>query len=182
MITMPAVRPTCSRRRPRSASACGRRCRCKGINGFPAPTTGSRTSSAPKRGRAVCSPTRTSGSAAGTVKSNPDSPQLPVRVRALKDGKLVYMAVPRLAEPDPFFVLDPDAPRRPARTRGVDQGAGALGAHGRVRRDDAGRPRRDRVRRGGGGRCAARQGRRLQRPRVRARRRGRARRRPTQSS
>ena len=46
--------------------------------------------------------------AARTVKSNPDSPQLPVRVRALKDGKLVYMAVPRLAEADPFFVLDPD--------------------------------------------------------------------------
>ena len=42
------------------------------------------------------------------MKSNPDSPQLPVRVRALKDGKLVYMAVPRLAEADPFFVLDPD--------------------------------------------------------------------------
>src|SRR4051812_9842136 len=51
---------------------------------------------------------------AGTVKSNPDSAQLPVRVRALDDGKLLYMAVPRLAEPEPFFLLDPaklvDAP------------------------------------------------------------------------
>jgi 5-formyltetrahydrofolate cyclo-ligase len=45
---------------------------------------------------------------ARTIKSTPDSPQLPVRVRALKEGKLVYMAVPRLAEPEPFFVLDPD--------------------------------------------------------------------------
>src|SRR5919109_3664689 len=44
---------------------------------------------------------------ARTVKSNPDAPQLPVRVRALGDGKLLYMAVPRLAEGDPFFVLDP---------------------------------------------------------------------------
>src|SRR3954452_12545609 len=55
---------------------------------------------------------------ARTVKSNPDSPQLPVRARALVDGKLVYMAVPRLAEPDPFFVLDPahlaDPPRQAA--------------------------------------------------------------------
>jgi 5-formyltetrahydrofolate cyclo-ligase len=56
--------------------------------------------------------------AARTVKSNPDSPQLPVRVRALEDGKFVYMAVPRLAQADPFFVLDPenlaDAPARAA--------------------------------------------------------------------
>ncbi|NMH96962.1 5-formyltetrahydrofolate cyclo-ligase [Pseudonocardia acidicola] len=42
------------------------------------------------------------------VKSNPDSAQLPVRQRALEDGKTVYMAVPKLAEPDPFFLLDPD--------------------------------------------------------------------------
>jgi 5-formyltetrahydrofolate cyclo-ligase len=46
--------------------------------------------------------------AARTVKSNPDSPQWPVRQRALEDGKVVYMAVPRLAEDDPFFRLDPD--------------------------------------------------------------------------
>ena len=46
--------------------------------------------------------------AARRVKSNPDSAQLPVRQRALEDGKTVYMAVPRLAEDDPFFLLDPD--------------------------------------------------------------------------
>jgi 5-formyltetrahydrofolate cyclo-ligase len=45
---------------------------------------------------------------ARTVKANPDSPQWPVRQRALEDGKVVYMAVPRLAEDDPFFLLDPD--------------------------------------------------------------------------
>ncbi|WP_181781653.1 5-formyltetrahydrofolate cyclo-ligase [Pseudonocardia pini] len=53
---------------------------------------------------------------AAAVKSNPDSAQLPVRQRALEDGKTLYMAVPRLAEPDPFFLLDPehltDSPRR----------------------------------------------------------------------
>ena len=45
---------------------------------------------------------------AATLKANPDSPQWPVRTRALQDGKVVYMAVPRLAEPDPFFLLDPE--------------------------------------------------------------------------
>ena len=45
--------------------------------------------------------------AARTVKANPDSPQRPVRQRALADGKTVYMAVPRLAGPEPFFALDP---------------------------------------------------------------------------
>ena len=46
--------------------------------------------------------------AAHTVKSNPDSPQLPVRQRALEDGKIVYMAVPRLRDRAPFFMLDPN--------------------------------------------------------------------------
>jgi 5-formyltetrahydrofolate cyclo-ligase len=40
--------------------------------------------------------------AAGVLKSNPDAPQLPVRRRARRDGKTVYMAVPRLAEEKPF--------------------------------------------------------------------------------
>jgi len=44
--------------------------------------------------------------AARTVKANPDSPQLPVRERALADGKTVYMAVPRLAARQPFLLLD----------------------------------------------------------------------------
>jgi 5-formyltetrahydrofolate cyclo-ligase len=42
------------------------------------------------------------------IKANPDSPQLPVRKRALRDGKVVYMAVPRLSEPQPFWRLDPE--------------------------------------------------------------------------
>src|ERR1700676_1493462 len=45
--------------------------------------------------------------ATGTLKANPDSAQLPVRQRALEDGKTVYMAVPRLAGPEPFSPLDP---------------------------------------------------------------------------
>src|SRR5262249_6258895 len=38
---------------------------------------------------------------AHTLKCNPDSPQRPVRERALEDGKLVFMAVPRLASEKP---------------------------------------------------------------------------------
>jgi 5-formyltetrahydrofolate cyclo-ligase len=68
---------------------------------------------------------------ARTVKSNPDSPQLPVRVRALQDGKLLYMAVPRLAGADPFFVLDPehleDPPRRAASIKGAARSARTVG-------------------------------------------------------
>lgn len=41
------------------------------------------------------------------LKCNPDSPQLPVRKQALVDGKVVYMAVPKLADPEPFWRLDP---------------------------------------------------------------------------
>jgi len=41
------------------------------------------------------------------LKCNPDSPQLPVRKQALLDGKVVYMAVPKLADPEPFWRLDP---------------------------------------------------------------------------
>ena len=55
--------------------------------------------------------------AARVLKANPDAPQLPVRARALGDGKLVYMAVPRLADERPFILLDParlDVPPRRA--------------------------------------------------------------------
>jgi 5-formyltetrahydrofolate cyclo-ligase len=65
--------------------------------------------------------------AAETLKANPDSAQLPVRQRALEDGKTVYMAVPRLAEPAPFFALDPDhldqPPRKAASISGASRSA-----------------------------------------------------------
>jgi len=60
---------------------------------------------------------------AATVKANPDSPQLPVRQRALQDGKTVYMAVPRLAEAEPFFALDPDHLSEPPRKAASISGA-----------------------------------------------------------
>jgi len=45
---------------------------------------------------------------AQAIKINPDSPQRPVRKRALAAGKTLYMAVPRLAEEACFVELDPD--------------------------------------------------------------------------
>ncbi|GIK40353.1 MAG: 5-formyltetrahydrofolate cyclo-ligase [Chloroflexota bacterium] len=42
---------------------------------------------------------------ARVIKSNPDSPQQPVRGRALLDGKKLYMAVPRLAQERCFVEL-----------------------------------------------------------------------------
>lgn len=44
---------------------------------------------------------------AKVIKSNPDSPQRQIRYQALKEGKIVYMAVPRLASSKPFVQLDP---------------------------------------------------------------------------
>ena len=41
------------------------------------------------------------------IKAVPDRAQQPVRERALRDGKLLYMAVPMLASDLPFCVLDP---------------------------------------------------------------------------
>lgn len=46
--------------------------------------------------------------AAAVLKANPDAPQLPVRRRALREGKVVYMAAPRLEDERPFRKLDPD--------------------------------------------------------------------------
>jgi 5-formyltetrahydrofolate cyclo-ligase len=59
------------------------------------------------------------------LKANPDSPQLPVRQRALEDGKTVFMAAPRLAADKPFLALDPSllpvAPRRAASITGASR-------------------------------------------------------------
>ena len=60
---------------------------------------------------------------ANVVKANPDSPQLPVRKRALAEGKTVYMAVPKLADPLPFWRLDPDELDVPAHRAASISGA-----------------------------------------------------------
>ena len=45
--------------------------------------------------------------AARVIKCNPDAPQLPVRVLALRQGKRLFMAVPRLRHERCFLELDP---------------------------------------------------------------------------
>lgn len=71
---------------------------------------------------------------AGTLKANPDSPQWPVRQRALEDGKTVFMAVPRLAEPEPFFLLDPahlaGSPRAASSIKGASRSARPVALEG----------------------------------------------------
>ena len=64
---------------------------------------------------------------ATTLKANPDSPQLPVRQRALEDGKTVFMAAPRLAVDRPFFRLDPARLTVTPRAAASITGAGANG-------------------------------------------------------
>ena len=44
---------------------------------------------------------------AKALKANPDSPQRAIRQKALEDGKVIYMAVPRLHSDKPFIELDP---------------------------------------------------------------------------
>ncbi len=44
---------------------------------------------------------------AKALKANPDSPQRAIRQKALEQGKVVYMAVPRLRAEKPFVELDP---------------------------------------------------------------------------
>lgn len=43
------------------------------------------------------------------VKCNPDPPQIPVRRRALEDGKLLYAPIPNLTDDLPFVELDPES-------------------------------------------------------------------------
>ncbi|RYB01502.1 5-formyltetrahydrofolate cyclo-ligase [Lichenibacterium ramalinae] len=44
---------------------------------------------------------------AAVIKCNPDPPQIPVRLRALYDGKTVFAPVPELRTGTPFVKLDP---------------------------------------------------------------------------
>ena len=45
---------------------------------------------------------------ARVVKCNPDPPQIPVRLRALYDGKLLFSPVPYLTKGFPYLRIDPD--------------------------------------------------------------------------
>ena len=45
---------------------------------------------------------------ARVVKCNPDPPQIPVRLRALYDGKLLFSPIPYLTKGFPYLRIDPD--------------------------------------------------------------------------
>ena len=79
-------------------------------------------------GRASCSPSTDEWQRGAHDASRiPTRPSFRCALRALEDGKLVYMAVPRLAEPEPFFVLDParlaDPPSRAASIKSAARSA-----------------------------------------------------------
>jgi len=65
--------------------------------------------------------------AARNIKSNPDSPQRPLRALALEQGKRVFMAVPRLRELKCFIELDPARLGSKAREAASIAGAWRLG-------------------------------------------------------
>jgi 5-formyltetrahydrofolate cyclo-ligase len=56
--------------------------------------------------------------AAEVVKSNPDAPQLPVRRHARREGKTLYMAVPKLASARPFVLVQGDPTIKRAMSEG----------------------------------------------------------------
>jgi 5-formyltetrahydrofolate cyclo-ligase len=64
---------------------------------------------------------------AKVIKSNPDKAQLPVRASALAAGKLLYMAVPRLAHERPFLLLDAASLSVPPREAASSRGAATAG-------------------------------------------------------
>src|ERR1035437_5105876 len=68
--------------------------------------------------------------AARVIKAVPDRAQQPVRERAPRDGKLLYMAVPRLAEDPPFYELDPGRLPVPAAEAAARQGGAKGGRRG----------------------------------------------------
>jgi 5-formyltetrahydrofolate cyclo-ligase len=45
---------------------------------------------------------------ARTVKTNPDAPQIPIRLRALYEGKIVFAPVPYLTREFPYLRIDPE--------------------------------------------------------------------------
>jgi 5-formyltetrahydrofolate cyclo-ligase len=65
--------------------------------------------------------------AARVLKINPDSPQRAIRQKGLADGKIIYMAVPRLRSEKPFVELDPEKLRCSPYAASSIKGAGQYG-------------------------------------------------------
>lgn len=65
--------------------------------------------------------------AARVIKINPDSPQRAIRQMALAEGKVIYMAVPRLRSEKPFIELDPGKLKSSPFAASSIKGAGLYG-------------------------------------------------------
>ena len=65
--------------------------------------------------------------AARRLKCNPDAPQRALRLRALREGKIVFMAVPRLTDARCFLRLDPSRLGRKLARAATIKGAAQLG-------------------------------------------------------
>ncbi len=65
--------------------------------------------------------------AARVIKCNPDAPQLAVRALALREGKRLFMAVPRLRQERCFLALDPQKLIGRERAAASIRGASAAG-------------------------------------------------------
>ncbi len=70
---------------------------------------------------------------AQVIKVNPDSPQRAIRQAALVEGKVLYMAVPRLRSEKPFIELDPKrlkcSPYKASSIKGAAQYGRPVGLH-----------------------------------------------------
>src|ERR1700746_687223 len=64
---------------------------------------------------------------AKVLKVNPDSPQRAIRQKALEEGKVIYMAVPRLRSDNPFIELDPKRLKCSAHVASSIKGAAKFG-------------------------------------------------------
>jgi 5-formyltetrahydrofolate cyclo-ligase len=64
---------------------------------------------------------------AQVLKANPDKAQRPVRAKALTEGKVLYMAVPRLADELPFYLLEPERLTIPPWEAASKEGAAKAG-------------------------------------------------------
>lgn len=79
----------------------------RGVARFPLPIAGRIPNFAGAGAAAARAGTVPEWKAARRLKCNPDAPQRALRLRALREGKLVFMAVPRLTAERCFLRLDP---------------------------------------------------------------------------
>jgi 5-formyltetrahydrofolate cyclo-ligase len=98
-----------------------------GVGRFPAPLAGRIPNFAGAERAAERLATLPEWTAARRLKCNPDAPQRPVRLRALREGKIVFMAVPRLATEACFIRLDPARLGGKLAAAATIKGASALG-------------------------------------------------------